>query len=277
MKIVTWNVNGLRSVLSKDKTGAKTNGTETPNVLRTLLDEHAPDIICLQETKCPCDLPDDNFSMPFRKILSSTTKKGYSGVAVFSTTEPLEIHDDFAHNEEGRLLCLEYPKFFLVNAYVPNSKQDLSRLDYRVNTWEASVRDYLHDLQETKPGSQGTNPGNQGKSVIYVGDLNVAPTELDIHTVKGHARSHGYTMEERTAFAELKGQCGLVDAFRTLHPDQKTYTWFSNFAKSRERNKGWRIDHVLVSKKLETKLVSADILGDYFGSDHVPVMVELKL
>lgn len=260
MKIVTWNVNGLRAVLQKDKAGKR--GTKNDNVLLELTKEHDPDVLCLQETKCPDDLEVD-LPFAYKKILASSTKKGYSGVAVFSKEAPLRELNDFPHNEEGRVIVLEYAAFYLANTYTPNSKPDLSRLDYRINVWEREIRAYMNRLQKKKP-------------VIYVSDFNVAPTEIDIHTVKGNERSHGFTAEERGGFAELLQQCGLVDAYRALHPGERKYTWFSNFGRSRERNKGWRIDTVLLSKQLAGKLQSAEILSDYHGSDHVPVIAQLR-
>jgi exodeoxyribonuclease-3 len=176
---------------------------------------------------------------------------------------PLNIFENFVHNEEGRVLCAEFQSFYLVNAYVPNSKPDLSRLDYRVNIWETEIRKYINTLQKKKP-------------VIYCADFNVAPTEIDIHRAKGNEKSHGFTIEERTAFKQLVDECGLVDAFRSLHPSVRKYTWFSNFGKARENNKGWRIDHFLVSEKLKRTLKSCEILGDIYGSDHVPIVLELS-
>lgn len=237
MKIITWNVNGIRSILTKDKDGKKDN--KNKNVLKALIDDYNVDIIALQETRCPEDC---NINlMKYTKIVNSKTKKGYSGVSTMSDLEPIKIYENFPLNDEGRVVCFEYSKFFIVNAYVPNSKPDLSRLDYRVNVWEPAIIKYLNELQEIKP-------------IIYVGDLNVAPNELDIHTVKGHEKSHGFTIEERTAFAKLIKECKLIDTFRYLHPLEKKYTWFSNFGKARENNKGWRIDFILVSSSLKNKI-----------------------
>lgn len=267
IKIVSWNVNGLRAVLSKNKQGKRDTGNL--NVLETLFEEHDPDIVALQETKCPDDLTAESLSnsgMVFRHIIASKTRKGYSGVAVFSKTQPISVQEDFPENEEGRVLCVEYPKFYLVNMYVPNTKPDLSRLDYRIVVWETSVRTYIDRLQKKKP-------------VVVVGDFNVAPTELDIHTVKGHANAHGFTKQERNAYQTLIESCHLTNAFRFLHPKKQEYTWFSNFAKSRERNRGWTIDHILVSKELATAKIIKTFrtLGDYFSSDHLPIMVELQV
>ena len=171
---------------------------------------------------------------------------------------------DFEENEEGRVLCFEFDHCFVVNAYVPNSKPDLSRLEYRTQIWELHMRTYLNKLAKKK-------------SVIYCGDLNVAPTEMDIHTVKGHENAHGFTKHERHAFQNLLTDCKLIDTFRFKYPQDKIYTWFSNFAKSRERNKGWRIDHILVSKNLQERVDNVSILNDYYGSDHIPVAATINL
>jgi exodeoxyribonuclease-3 len=198
----------------------------------------------------------------FHLINESKTKKGYSGVAVFSKQEPLQVLNDFPHNEEGRVICLEYSKFYLVNAYVPNVKPDLSRLAYRIETWESSIREYINTLQKKKP-------------VVYTADFNVAPDTIDIHTTKGHTRSAGFTLEERHAYSLMLDSCKLVDTFRYLHPSERKYSWFSNFGKARENYKGWRIDGFVVSQSLTSQIKQADILDTYKGSDHVPVLLEL--
>ena len=261
MKIVTWNVAGLRAVLAKNKAGKR--DTNEKNVLEALINEHDPEIMCLQECKSPSDL-NTKLDFPFQKILASTTKKGYSGVAIFSKIQPIEIRDDFSLNEEGRVICLEFEKFYLINAYVPNSKNDLSRLDYRINTWEVTMREYINKLQDYKP-------------VVYTGDFNVAPNSFDIYNVKGHTRSAGFTIEERNAFAMMLEECKLVDSYRMLHPMERKYTYFSNFAKSRENLKGWRIDMALVSNKLKKHIKKVDILNDVYGSDHCPFLLEIDI
>jgi exodeoxyribonuclease III len=267
IKIVSWNVNGLRAVLSKDKQGKRDTGK--PNVLESLFAEHDPDIVALQETKCPDTLESvvlTSSKMAFRHIVASKTRKGYSGVAVFSKMKPIRVLNDFPENDEGRVLCVEYPEFYLLNMYVPNTKPDLSRLSYRTDVWEPVVRTYINDLQTRKP-------------VVAVGDFNVAPTELDIHTVKGHTNAHGFTKQEREAYRTTLESCDLTNAFRFLHPTKREYTWFSNFAKSRERNRGWTIDHILVSKQLaNTRTIKAfHTFGDFHSSDHLPIMVELAV
>lgn len=244
--------------MGKDKSGHKVD--QTDNVITTLIKEIDPDIICLQETRCPPDLRINGFA--YQKILASQTKKGYSGVGIFSKLVPESIIEFPGDNIEGRVICAEFKKFFLINMYVPNSKPDLSRLEYRVQTWEATVKNFIKDLQQQKP-------------VVAVADWNVAPTELDIYSTKGKQRMHGFTIEERTAFAELLFENKLVDAFRVLYPDKKEYTWFSNFANSRARNMGWRIDTALVSATLKKKIKELKILGEFYGSDHVPFLLEI--
>lgn len=261
MKIIGFNVNGLRAVLAKDKDGIR--DTKNPNVLQSMIDEYEPDMICLQETKCPNDLNVVFKDYDYVKICDSKTKKGYSGVAIFSKIKPIKIHENFILNEEGRVICFEYPKFYLINTYVPNSKSDLSRLEYRINTWEPAIRTYINELQKIKP-------------VIFTGDLNVAPTHLDIHNETGHLRAAGYTMEERQSYTKLIIDCKLIDTFRDLHPTVRKYSWFSNFGKARQNNKGWRIDMFLVSKTLKEFIKKADILTHYKGSDHVPILLEIN-
>jgi exodeoxyribonuclease-3 len=261
MKIISWNLNGLRSVLTKDKQGKKTSNE---NVLEILIKEQDPDILCLQETRCPCDFKVEFKELPYKYILSSTTKKGYSGVAIFSKEKPIKIYTDFIHNEEGRIIIFEFYNFYIVNAYVPNSKSDLSRIDYRINVWEKEIRDYLNKYQKKK-------------AVIYLGDLNVAASEIDIYNAKSNEKKHGYTIEERTAFADLLDKCKLIDTFRYMHPKDIKYSWFSNFAKSRERGIGWRIDYILISERLKNNVKNADILSEYFGSDHIPVLLDIDI
>ena len=251
MRVVSWNVNGLRAILKK------------ADVISKIIKEQAPDILCLQETKCPesFDAAEVGSYFAYSKIVAPRVKKGYSGVAIFSKTPPISDTIFEEGVAEGRVIALEFAKFWLVNVYTPNSKQDLSRLDYRVNVWEPAFRAFLKRV------------GDASKPVIVVGDLNVAPGELDLHNPKANVRSHGFTAEERGAFAELLNACDLVDAYRRKYPSGQEYTWFSPFARSRERNKGWRIDHILVSSRMKTKNVK--ILGQYTGSDHIPVLLEI--
>jgi len=279
IKIVTWNVNGIRSLLTKDKNGVKNKDFITNNTLSTLIDEHNPDIVCLQEIRC-------NASLNFTEILKlqergynviglncSKAKSGYSGVLVISKLKHEDVYGDFPQypkthelNQEGRLLTVEFPKFVLVNAYVPNAKPDLARLDYRINQWEVAMRVHIGHLKL-----------KYNKPIIACADWNVAPCELDVHNPKTAKGKHGFTLEERDAFARLLKDCDLVDAFRTVNPSKVAYTWWSNFAKSRERNLGWRIDTFLVSTIISKKLKYADAHPEYMGSDHCPVVIEVSI
>ena len=261
MKIVTWNVAGLRAVLSKNKQGKR--DTKDPNVLNSLITDSQVDILCLQETKCP-ENTNTSLNFIFQKIIASKTRKGYSGVAIFSKIQPIQILDDFPLNEEGRVICLEFDKFYIINAYVPNSKEDLSRLKFRINEWEVTMRKYINKLQEHKP-------------VIYVADFNTAHNPVDIYKVEGHNRSAGFTKEERDAFSQMLVECKLVDSYRFFHPIEKKYTYFSYFANSRERNIGWRIDGALISNILKKNIKKIEILSEFYGSDHVPVLLDIEI
>jgi len=274
MKIISFNLNGIRSVLTKDKSGKKITNGET--VLETLIKEQNADVLCFQEIRCSEDVKlniIDFDSYGYKDItLNCAQKKGYSGTAIFSKIKPLNIQIGFNNelnydelNNEGRLITYEFQKFFLINTYVPNSKADLSRLDFRINTWEKSIMNYIKHLQKTD------------KQIIFCGDLNVAHKEIDVHNPAGAKGTHGFTLNERNALQKLLDECDLIDSFRMVHPNEPKYSWFSNFAKSRERGKGWRIDYFLISQKLKTKIIDADILGEYFGSDHLPILLDLKL
>lgn len=262
MKLISYNVNGIRAIIQKNKDGEKDISTSS-NVLNILDIEESPDIICIQETKCNTII-DTLPQYPYQYFKFASTRKGYSGVAVFSKEKPIKELNDFLHNEEGRLICLEYTHFYLINTYTPNTKPDLSRLDYRVNTWEFAIREYINKLQEHKP-------------VILGSDFNVAHTELDIHTIKGMNRTHGFTIEERNAYTQLLNDCNLIDTFRMLHPKEKVYSWYSYLGKSRSKNKGWRIDGFLVNICFTSLIKRAEILNDFKASDHSPVLLEISL
>jgi exodeoxyribonuclease-3 len=275
MKIVSWNCNGIRSVMGKKKDGSKTTN-KNENVVSSIVQELKPDIVCFQEVKCSQshskELDEFKESFPFVYI-NCANKQGYSGVAVMSNVKPKNVYKNFEllSNEEeldflkeGRVLTLEFDKFFLINCYTVNSKAKLERLEQRINEWEPMFRKYIKKLGEKK-------------DVVVVGDLNVAPQDIDIHTVKGHTKSAGFTIEEKTAFADLLTECKLVDAYRTLYPKKQEYTYFSNFAKSRERNKGWRIDHVLLSSSLKKKVTDVSYHKEFFGSDHIVVSVDINV
>lgn len=281
--LISWNVNGLRSVLGKGKDGKKLTKDDplnnpTNNVLTSLLQEQDPDILCLQEIRCNADLNLTNTALSALgynhiSLNFSKAKKGYSGTAIFSKVEPLSIQSVFPNypigheiNNEGRILVAEFQRFFLINLYVPNSKGDLSRLPFRVDVWEASVRALIKTLK-----------ANTSKHIILCGDLNVAPKDIDVHNPKTAKGAHGFTDEEKGAFQRLLIECDLVDTFRELHPTRKQYTWFSPFAKCRQRNIGWRIDAFLASSAIKNKIRSSEILMEYYGSDHVPIKLAVDL
>lgn len=251
MKFISWNVNGLRACDGKGFREAFTN-----------LDA---DFFCLQETKMQPGQLDIAFE-GYQSFWNSAEKKGYSGTAVFTRHQPLNVTYGIGieeHDHEGRVITLEMDSFFLVTVYTPNSQDGLRRLDYRM-TWENDFRAYLKNLDARK-------------SVIVCGDLNVAHREIDLKNPKTNRRNAGFTDEERQKFTELL-EDGFTDTFRYFYPDlTDAYSWWSYRFKAREKNAGWRIDYFLVSDRLQPKLVSAGIHSEVFGSDHCPVEVEIEL
>ena len=250
MKLISWNVNGLRACMGKG--------------FADFFAAADADIFCLQETKLQLD--QINFRPEgYWEYWNCAEKKGYSGTAVFSKTEPLSVAYGLGlpeHDAEGRVITLEYPEFFLVNVYTPNSQQELARLSYRME-WEDAFREYLVKLDAQKP-------------VIVCGDMNVAHNEIDLKNPKTNRRSAGFTDEERGKMTELL-DAGFLDSFRYLYPDKEgVYSWWSYRFKAREKNAGWRIDYFLVSKKLEGRIQDSFIRTDVFGSDHCPVGLVLK-
>lgn len=250
MRIITWNVNGLRASLKKGFIES--------------MDSLDPSIICLQETKMQqgqADIPLESF----HEYWNDAEKKGYSGTAVFSKdkaekqTNGLNIEH---HDNEGRVITLEYDDFYLVNCYTPNSQRGLNRLEYRME-WEQDFRDYLVELDKSKP-------------VILCGDLNVAHQEIDIKNADSNKRNAGFTDEERGKMTALL-ESGFTDAFRALYPDKEdAYTWWSYFANARERNIGWRLDYFIVSDRFMDKVKDVVIHDQIMGSDHCPVELILK-
>ena len=249
MKLISWNVNGLRACLDKG--------------FLDFCAQAQADVICLQETKmqphqAQVDLPG------YHQYWNSAQKKGYSGTAVFTRQEPLSVSYDFGpeeHRTEGRVITAEYPEFYLVCCYTPNSQDGLKRLDYRMR-WEDDFRGYLCQLDTIKP-------------VVLCGDLNVAHEEIDLKNPKTNRRNAGFTDEERGKLTELLG-CGFVDSFRALWPDRVTYSWWSYRFNARKNNAGWRIDYFLVSERLRSRIRQAEILTEVTGSDHCPVLLELE-
>ena len=250
MKLISWNVNGLRAVLKK-------------NFLE-FLNAESPDILCLQETKCSPDQVEQLWPSTLTTYWNSAEKKGYSGTAIFTKKRPLGVRYGIGvpeHDREGRVLTAEYEDFHLVNVYVPNSKRELTRLAYR-QQWDRDFLRYLKDLESSKP-------------VIWCGDLNVAHTELDLANPKANVRNHGFTPEERAGFSAFV-EAGFVDTFREFEKGGGHYTWWSQMMNCRARNIGWRVDYFVASEKLRPALKKAWISPEVMGSDHCPVGLELK-
>jgi len=249
MKLISWNVNGLRAC----------EGKGFSDIFRQL----DADFFCLQETKMQPGQLDLQFE-GYESYWNSADKKGYSGTAIFTRHKPLNVTYGIGideHDHEGRVITLEMPQFFLVCCYTPNSQDGLKRLDYRM-TWEDAMRDYLKRLDRQKP-------------VIYCGDLNVAHEEIDIKNPKTNRRNAGFTDEERQKFSELLSE-GFIDTFRTLYPDEVTYSWWSYRFHAREKNAGWRIDYFVTSQRLLEHIKDAKIHTDIMGSDHCPVELQLS-
>ena len=251
MKLVSWNVNGIRAALKKG--------------FMDFFNDIDADIFCLQEIKLSegqLDLELDGYY----QYWNYAEKKGYSGTAVFTKEEPLHVSygiDIDDHDHEGRVITCEYEDFFLVTCYTPNSQRGLTRLDYRM-TWEDDFRDYLNMLKNVKP-------------VVLCGDLNVAHKEIDLKNPSSNKKNAGFTEEERTQFQNLL-DAGYTDTFRHLYPDSEDrYSWWSYITKARDRNAGWRIDYFVISDDLNDAVVEADIRDDIFGSDHCPVYLELDI
>lgn len=250
MKLISWNVNGLRACMNKGFLD-----------IFTALDA---DIFCLQETKLQPEQVSLEFP-GFHQFWNSADKKGYSGTGIITKEAPLFVQNDFGldlHRHEGRIITAEYPDFYLVCCYTPNSQDELRRLPYRMQ-WEEDLRQYLLDLDERKP-------------VILCGDLNVAHQEIDLKNPKNNRKNPGFTDEEREKMTLLLSS-GFSDTFRTLYPDQKdAYSWWSYRTKARERNAGWRIDYFIVSNRLMERVTQAEIYPEILGSDHCPVGLILE-
>lgn len=250
MKLVSWNVNGLRACL--------THGfAESFAALDA-------DVFSLQETKMQPNQADFH-PEAYAEFFNSAEKKGYSSVACYSKTQPLSVAAGIGideHDHEGRVLTLEYPAFYLVNCYTPNSQNELKRLDYRMS-WEEAFKAYLLKLDAVKP-------------VILCGDLNVAHCEIDLKNPKSNRKNAGFSDEERAKMTDLLA-AGFTDSFRALYPDTEKYSWWSYRFNARKNNAGWRIDYFLVSNRIADKITAAEIHNDIFGSDHCPVSLEIAL
>ncbi len=251
MKLISWNVNGIRAVIKKG--------------FYDFVNEHQPDILCLQETKAnkeqvELDLPDYNF-----RYWNSAEKKGYSGTAIFSKVEPLDVLYDMdikKHDSEGRVITLEFEDYFLVTVYTPNSKRELLRLDYRCKEWDIDFLKYVKKLEKKK-------------AVIFCGDLNVAHKEIDLKNPKTNRKNAGFTDEERQGFNNIVS-AGFLDSFREFNKEEGHYTWWSYMFQARKKNIGWRIDYFCISQILKNRMQNAYILKDVLGSDHAPIVLELN-
>ncbi|MCB9823240.1 exodeoxyribonuclease III [Candidatus Nomurabacteria bacterium] len=265
MKLYSWNVNGIRAVNNK-------------GLLIPFLEEHQPDVLCLQETKVQPDQID--FEIPgYYVYWNSAIKKGYSSTAILSRIEPIKIINGFPEsiikkhqvtgdtygnpNDEGRVAVAEFDKFYVATVYTPNSKGDLSRLKLRYKHWDPAFLEYMKELEKTKP-------------VLFSGDLNVAHTEDDLANPKPNVGKHGFTKEEREGFDNFV-KAGFVDTFRMFTKGNGHYTWWTHWANARARNVGWRIDYWLASKSISDKIVSSRIHPEVMGSDHCPVSIELSI
>lgn len=245
MKLVSWNVNGLRACINKG--------------FKDFFNNVDADIFCVQETKMQPEQVEFTFE-GYHQFFNSAVKKGYSGTAIFSKEEPVSICYDLCmdrHNDEGRVITAEYKDFYLVTVYTPNSQQELTRLDYRMQ-WEDDFRSYVGNLDRVKP-------------VIMCGDLNVAHKEIDLKNPKTNQKSAGFTIEERNKMTALLDS-GFIDTFRYKYPDTAdAYTWWSYMFRAREKNVGWRIDYFLASERLRERVEDCLIYSDIMGSDHCPI------
>jgi exodeoxyribonuclease-3 len=265
VKIYSWNVNGIRAVVRKE-------------LFKPFIEKEQPDIICLQETKAERGQAEIDLK-GYDEYWNSAEKKGYSGTAIFAKTKPLAILNGFPEdiikkfgvtgdtygdpNKEGRVVAAEFDKFYVVTVYTPNGKDDLSRIPLRHKHWDPAFLAYCKQLETKKP-------------VVFCGDLNVAHTELDLANPKPNRGKKGFTDEEREGFQNFI-DAGFVDTFRLFKQGNGFYSWWSHFANSRARNVGWRIDYVLVSDALKSKVKTAEIHPDVMGSDHCPVSITLDI
>ena len=266
MKLYSWNVNGIRAVLTK-------------GALQDFIQKHDPDILCLQETKAARDQFEIDFPQ-YHEHFFSAVKKGYSGTAIFSKTPALQYIDGFPEdiiaefkvtgdtygdpNAEGRVIAAEFEKFWVVTVYTPNTKGDLSRLSLRYDSWDKAFLAHVKRLEQTKP-------------VLFCGDLNVAHQDIDLANPKANIGKHGFTNEEREGFQNFLN-AGFVDTFRSAYPDKaESYSWWTHWANARARNVGWRIDYWLASTSIAGTVTNPAIHPDVMGSDHCPVSIEIKL
>jgi exodeoxyribonuclease-3 len=257
MKIIAWNVNGLRSLLKTE-------------YLNELITSEDPDVFCMGETKLsgPYDNINNEISEKFPKFKykywsNCKIKKGYSGTCIFCKKAPINVFYGLKHNneeldDEGRIIVIEFKKYYLLHVYTPNSGQALARLEFRTTIWDRAFENYIKELQKQKP-------------IIICGDLNVAHREIDIKNPKTNTKSAGYTIEERDSFNNLLNKCNLIDSYRAENPDKVEYTYWSYMRNSRFKNIGWRIDYFMVDKIIIKKVKGSSILTNILGSDHAPI------
>lgn len=259
MKIFSWNVNGLRSVINK-------------GALQQFITDYQPDILCIQETKAKQGQAEIDL-IEYEEIWNSAERPGYSGTAIFTKISPISVNyslptsqsfaDEFGDPlSEGRIITAEFDNFFLVNVYTPNSKRALERLGLREKLWDPAVLDFIKELEKSKP-------------VIMCGDFNAAHTEIDLARPEANHHNAGFTDEERSGVTNII-KSGFIDTFRALHPDERRYTWWSHMANARARNIGWRIDYFFISDALKENLKSAEIYENVTGSDHCPISVDME-
>jgi len=264
MKIIAWNVNGIRSLMKTQ-------------ILYDLINEENPSIICFGETKISCPFIDVQNELEnkikgykYRYWSPCLVKNGYSGTAIFTKKKPINITyglldgNNKELDEEGRVICLEFKDFYLVHCYTPNSGAELARLNYRVKIWDVAFKQYIIKLEKTK-------------QTIVCGDLNVAHNEIDLKNPKTNHNTAGFTDDERKSFNSLLNDTDMIDTYRTLNPEGTDYSYWSYRFKSRERNTGWRIDYFLINKKYIKKIKKSLILSKVLGSDHAPILLEIKL
>ena len=273
MKLISWNVNGIRACVQKG--------------FLEFFQESDADIFCLQETKLQAGQID--LDLPgYEQYWNYAVKKGYSGTAVFTRKKPLDVIYGIGieeHDQEGRVITLEFEEFYFVTVYTPNSQNELARLDYRMK-WETDFLAYLKTLEEKKPvifcgdlketPPSSTPTSKKRKPIIICGDFNVAVEDIDIKNPQSNHNSAGFSDAERDKFRQLLAS-GFTDSFRYLHPDDIKYSWWSYRFKARERNAGWRLDYFLLSDFVKDKIVSADILTDVMGSDHCPISLDIDV
>ena len=249
MKLISWNVNGIRACISKG--------------FNEFFNKIDADILCVQETKLQEEQAENINFDGYNRYINCAVKKGYSGTMVFSKVKPINVTYGLGiqeHDQEGRVITLEFDKFYLVCCYTPNSKRELERLDYRM-TWEDEMRKYLKNLETSKP-------------VVYCGDLNVAHEEIDLKNPKTNHLSAGFTDQEREKMTELLSE-GFIDTYRYLYPEKIEYSWWSYMRQAREKNVGWRIDYFIVSNTLKDKILDAKIHTEVLGSDHCPIELDI--